>query len=169
MKACGGSGCIDPHSLNLSTSGRRSVSFTPRLLYPRGKSPRYPLHRRLGRPQSPSRDVEKRKFLTLLGVELRPLGRPARSQSLYRLRYSGSIRCSMDWLIKKGLITYSWITRHSSSDSNGAVPCSIRFAEKKWGPETHRMERIHLRAYQDVFVMSELGFDRLSGNRPIGL
>jgi hypothetical protein len=34
--------------------------------------------------------VEKRKFLTLPGLELRPLCRPARSQSLYRLRYSGS-------------------------------------------------------------------------------
>jgi hypothetical protein len=32
-------------------------------------------------------DVEKRKFLTLQGIELRPLSRPARSQSLYRLRY----------------------------------------------------------------------------------
>jgi hypothetical protein len=31
-------------------------------------------------------DVEKKKFLTLLGLELRPLGRPARSQSLYRQR-----------------------------------------------------------------------------------
>jgi hypothetical protein len=30
-------------------------------------------------------DVEKRKFLTPPGLELRPLGRPARSQSLYRL------------------------------------------------------------------------------------
>jgi hypothetical protein len=27
-------------------------------------------------------DMEKRKFLTLPGLELRPLGRPARSQSL---------------------------------------------------------------------------------------
>jgi hypothetical protein len=35
-------------------------------------------------------DVEKRKFLTLPGLELRPLGRPARSQSLCRLRYPGS-------------------------------------------------------------------------------
>jgi hypothetical protein len=35
-------------------------------------------------------DVEKRKFLTLPGLELRPVGRPARSQSLYRLRYRGS-------------------------------------------------------------------------------
>ena len=32
-------------------------------------------------------DVEKRKFLTIPGLELRPLGRPACSQSLYRLRY----------------------------------------------------------------------------------
>jgi hypothetical protein len=29
--------------------------------------------------------------LTLPGLKLRPLGRPARSQSLYRLRYPGSI------------------------------------------------------------------------------
>jgi hypothetical protein len=35
-------------------------------------------------------DVEKRKFLTLTALELRPLGHPDRSQSLYRLRYHGS-------------------------------------------------------------------------------
>jgi hypothetical protein len=35
-------------------------------------------------------DLEKRKFLTLPGLELRTLGRLARSQSLYRLRYPGS-------------------------------------------------------------------------------
>jgi hypothetical protein len=40
-------------------------------------------------------DLEKRKFLTLPGLELRPLGRPARSQSLYRLRYPGSL-CSLE-------------------------------------------------------------------------
>jgi hypothetical protein len=34
--------------------------------------------------------MEKRKFLPLLGLELRPFGRPARSQSLYELRYPGS-------------------------------------------------------------------------------
>jgi hypothetical protein len=32
-------------------------------------------------------NVEKRKFLTLPELELRPHGRPARSQSLYRLSY----------------------------------------------------------------------------------
>jgi hypothetical protein len=34
-------------------------------------------------------DVEKREFLTLPGLELRLLGRPAHSQSLYPLPYSG--------------------------------------------------------------------------------
>jgi hypothetical protein len=36
-------------------------------------------------PRAGLDDVEKRKFLTLPGLDLRPLGRPARSQSLYRL------------------------------------------------------------------------------------
>jgi hypothetical protein len=39
-------------------------------------------------------DVKKRKFFTLLGLELRLLGHPARSQSLYRLSYPGSYRIS---------------------------------------------------------------------------
>jgi hypothetical protein len=38
-------------------------------------------------PRAGLDDVEKREFLTLPGLELRPIGRPARSQSLYRLRY----------------------------------------------------------------------------------
>jgi hypothetical protein len=41
-------------------------------------------------PRTGLYDVEKRKFLTLTGLEFRPLGRPARSQLLYRLRYPGS-------------------------------------------------------------------------------
>jgi hypothetical protein len=41
-------------------------------------------------PRASLDDVEERKSLTLSGLELRPLGRPARSQSLCRLRYPGS-------------------------------------------------------------------------------
>jgi hypothetical protein len=37
-------------------------------------------------------DVENRKFLTLPELELQPLRRPARSQSLYRLHYPWSRR-----------------------------------------------------------------------------
>jgi hypothetical protein len=42
-------------------------------------------------PRAGLDDVEKRKFLTLPVLELRPLGSLARSQSLYRLPYPGSV------------------------------------------------------------------------------
>jgi hypothetical protein len=41
-------------------------------------------------PRAGLEHMEKWKFLTLPGLEPRPLSRPARSQSLYRLRYPGS-------------------------------------------------------------------------------
>jgi hypothetical protein len=50
----------------------------------------YPFHRRLGGPQSWSGRHGKRKFLTLPGLQLRPFGRPARSQSIYRPGYPDS-------------------------------------------------------------------------------
>jgi hypothetical protein len=86
------SGHIDPHFLDLGTSCSWVVRFTLRQLYPRGKSPRYPLYRRLDSPRAGLDDVEKRKFLTLSGLELRTLGRQARSQSLCWLRYPGSFQ-----------------------------------------------------------------------------
>jgi hypothetical protein len=43
-------------------------------------------------PRAGLNHVENRKFLTLPGLELRSLRRPARSHSLYRLRYPGSPR-----------------------------------------------------------------------------
>jgi hypothetical protein len=51
-------------------------------------------------PRAGLDDVEKRKFLTLPGLELRPLDCPARSQSLYRLSYPGSSSRRGDSLIK---------------------------------------------------------------------
>jgi hypothetical protein len=41
-------------------------------------------------PNARLEEVEKRKFLILPGLKLRPLVRPARSQSLYSLSYSSS-------------------------------------------------------------------------------
>jgi hypothetical protein len=41
-------------------------------------------------PKAGLGDVEYRKFLTPPGIELRPLGHPISSQSLYRLSYLGS-------------------------------------------------------------------------------
>jgi hypothetical protein len=54
MKTYWGSGVIAPRSLYIGTRWRRVVSFTPRPLYPQGKSPWYPFDRRLGGPQSRS-------------------------------------------------------------------------------------------------------------------
>jgi hypothetical protein len=76
--ACMGIACIDPHFLDLGTRWRWVFNFTPRPLYPRRKSSRYTLDRRLGEPQSWSRRFGEDKFLTLRGLELRPLGPPAR-------------------------------------------------------------------------------------------
>jgi hypothetical protein len=45
-------------------------------------------------PRPGLNDVEKRKFLTLPGLELRPLSPPARSQSLYRLRFNKAVHNS---------------------------------------------------------------------------
>jgi hypothetical protein len=45
-------------------------------------------------PRAGLDDVEKRKFLILLVLELRHLDHRSRSQSLYRLRYPGSCSSS---------------------------------------------------------------------------
>jgi hypothetical protein len=59
----------------------------PAALPPR-KEPPVPTASEAGwAPEAGLDDVEKRKFSTLPGLELRPLGRLARSRSLYRLRY----------------------------------------------------------------------------------
>jgi hypothetical protein len=90
-----GSGCIDPRFLDLGTSWRCVVSFTflpispPPLSRERGPGTRW-----LGGwmdPRTGLDDIEKRKFFTLPELELWPLCRPARRQSLYRLRYRDSL------------------------------------------------------------------------------
>jgi hypothetical protein len=61
------------------------VSFTPRPLCPRGKSPRYPFDRRLGGPRSRSGWCGEEKNLALRGIDPGPS-----SPSLCRLSYPGS-------------------------------------------------------------------------------
>jgi hypothetical protein len=53
-------------------------------------------------PRARLDDVEKRRFLNLLGLKLQHLGHPASSQSLYRLRYSGSTQiCCTSFKVDK--------------------------------------------------------------------
>jgi hypothetical protein len=70
MKAYWGGGSITPRILHIGTRWRREVTFTPRPLYTQGKSPWYPLDRRLGGPHSRSRrDGEEKNSQPLPGLE----------------------------------------------------------------------------------------------------
>jgi hypothetical protein len=82
-----GSGCIYPCFLGLATRLRWVVSFTPLPFYPRGKSSRHSLDRKVGGPQSRPGRYDEEKFLTPLGLELRTLGHPSCRLPLYRRRY----------------------------------------------------------------------------------
>jgi hypothetical protein len=60
-------------------------------------------------PRAGLDDVEERKFFTLPGFELRPLGRPVRKKSLYRLRYPGSNNNCIQIVIGKlHKLTHRW-------------------------------------------------------------
>jgi hypothetical protein len=84
-----GNGCIDPHFLDLSTSWRLVASFTPCHFTPGERDPGTHWTGCWMDPRAGLDEVEKRKFLTLPGLELRTLCPLARIQSLYRLRYPG--------------------------------------------------------------------------------
>jgi hypothetical protein len=65
--------------------------FMPRQLYPGERAPGTHCIGSSVDPRAGLDAVEKRKFLILPGLGLRPLCHPARRQSLYRLRYPGSL------------------------------------------------------------------------------
>jgi hypothetical protein len=86
------SGGIIPRILDLDTRWRWVVSFTPRPFYPQGKSPQYPVHRKLGGGPRVGLDTAvKRKVPSLrLGSNPRtPIVQPV-AQSLHRLSYDDS-------------------------------------------------------------------------------
>jgi hypothetical protein len=75
--------------LDLGTRWKRVVSFTLPPLYPRGKRPPYPLHRRLGGPQSQSRHCGQGKNLAPPGFEpVQPVAIPTEPPQL-------PIRCNV--------------------------------------------------------------------------
>jgi hypothetical protein len=140
MKAYGGGGCIDPHFLDLGTSWRWAVSFTPRPLYPRERAPGTHCIGGWVDPRA-GLDMAKWKFLTLPGIEPRPLSRPARSQSLYRLRYPGSM-CSLN--IYQYYIFYVIVHR----TRRGIILFEIYSCNKSW----FKLHRIKYRSRFTSFV-----------------
>jgi hypothetical protein len=122
---------MHPYFLDLGTSWRWMVSFTLLPLYLRGKSPF--IHWIVGwvGPRFRLDDVEKRKFVTLPGLKLRPLGRPARSQSLYRLRYPGENTAYLMFCLNN-IKLYKVIRNCNLADSVGKY-FGQPFSENVWG------------------------------------
>jgi hypothetical protein len=105
-------------------------------LYSRGKSPRYAMDRKLGESQSRLiDDVERRKFLTLPELELRPLGRPARIQSLYRcnIQVTSLGFSAMD---RVTILQYSRVNKINRMlpRNGGIVLWSLHFLDIIWYP-----------------------------------
>jgi hypothetical protein len=91
MKTYGGGGCIDPCFRDLGTRWSWVVSSYPYRFIPGERVPGAHWIGDWVRPRAGLDDMEEWKLLTLLGLEPRPLRHPDYIQSLYRLRYPGSI------------------------------------------------------------------------------
>jgi hypothetical protein len=91
MKAYGGVR-LQIHTFLTSAlaGGKWSVS-RPCRFAPGGRSPGSHWIGGWVRPRASLDDLNKRKFLSLPGLKLRPLGKPVRSQSLCRLSYPGCL------------------------------------------------------------------------------
>jgi hypothetical protein len=74
-------------------------------------------------PRTSLDDMEKENFLILSRLELLPLGRPARSQSLYQLRYPGSY-AGFGRPINSSQVCVTAITKVTETASLKPVHCS---------------------------------------------
>jgi hypothetical protein len=92
-----GSGCIDPHFLDLGISWRWVVSFTLLSRYLLRKSPGYPLDRRLGAPRSRSGRYGEVKILD-----------PTRTRTLTPLVVLPTATSYTDWATAAHNLSFMW-------------------------------------------------------------
>jgi hypothetical protein len=138
--------------LGLANRWRCVVSSTPRPLYPRVKSPLYPLDRRLGRPQSWSRrcGVEK-NLLPLPGIEPpSPIPQPVAIPIKYGLMIGTYIEYS---LIVGSCV--GWIRYNSGSVATGyRLDCQgteVRF-------QAEARDLYHLHSIQTAPSLLSIGY-----------
>jgi hypothetical protein len=139
MKAYWDSGGIAPRILNLGTRWRWVVRFTPRPLYPQGKSPWYPLHRRLGGKQSRSgRGGEEKNSHPLPRLDP-PIIQPVAQRYTTELpgvldeKWRRKLNFATCCVYKSNSLTeadrdvvsvdYKWIQRHVCSIALKFLPC----------------------------------------------
>jgi hypothetical protein len=78
-------------------------------------------------PRASLSEMEKLKFFTLLGLELRPLRDPDRNQSLYRIRYS---RPYTSWWLHES--TYTYYVLHDKSCDILCIICWSSWLFLSW-------------------------------------
>jgi hypothetical protein len=124
-----GSGCIDPRILDLGTSWRWGISFRPQPHYPRGKSLRYPLDRRLGKSQNRYGRREEEKILVPTGTQT-PNPRPC---SPYQVGIATALSrlleiCSRAWIEwRLALTSLTELSVRYSAFSAGQCSCQIDY------------------------------------------
>jgi hypothetical protein len=89
-KGVWGSRCVDPLFLTSALAGGEWSASRPSRFTPKERATGTHWIGGWVDPRAGLDYVEKRKFLILPGLELRHIGRLARSQSLYRLSHPGS-------------------------------------------------------------------------------
>jgi hypothetical protein len=91
-------------------------------------------------PSASLDDVEKRKFLPPPGLELRPISRPAHSQSLYRLLFENRV---LIFASKRDGVMGGWRKLHNEELHNlYCSPSIIRMIESRrmrWAGHVARM------------------------------
>jgi hypothetical protein len=112
MKAYGGVDVYIHIFLTLALAGGEWSASRPGRFTPGERAPSTHWIGGWVNPKSGLDDVEKRKFLPLPGLELRPLGYSARSQSLYQLCCPGSHMYS---ILKEFIFTTSELVCSSSA------------------------------------------------------
>jgi hypothetical protein len=78
-------------------------------------------------PRTGLDNVNKRKFLTLPGLELKPLGRPTRIQSLHRRAYAIDRASLHDITIAKLCVGYLRKQSSHTCSSGGKIVPSTKF------------------------------------------
>jgi hypothetical protein len=117
-----GSGTVAPRILDLGSRWRWVVSFTPRLLYPQGKRPWYPLDRRLGGAQSRSGHGDE-KFSAFAGTRIPD--HPVRSPALYHWAIPAPVYVTlpnMNLSEYKGMCSRPWKWTHLEYMSSRVPP-----------------------------------------------
>jgi hypothetical protein len=125
-----GSGGVAPRILDRGARWRWVVTFTPRPLYPQGKSPWYPSDGRLGGPQSRSgRGGEEKNFQPLQRLEPRII-----HSVVQRSNYEGRLVSSWTHLITS--FTFSrngWSVVRNASLAKGGI------SKKRPSPHFHKL------------------------------